>query len=248
MRAAILVAATLSALLSVPAASASAPAARGVDITPPAAGSCHDLTFDEGMGSSDPDPAVDCAAAHTSITLAVVTFGKAPDWGDSEAIYRRIDGPCSRALATMFAGHIKALQASAYGPWTFYPTKAQRDAGAKWVRCDVALVNGSTMLQLPTDGDPTVGRLPLDDSIARCRRGRSQGAFVTGCAGTHAYRMTDMFKHKGSAYPGYKKLQRWTYRRCHARLGRSLGLYEFPTPGQWSAHLRYSLCLKKTKA
>lgn len=246
LRAAILTVALLTLLTAVPTATATGPAARGVDIAPPEVGSCHDLTYDEGWKNADPDPAVDCATDHTSVTVKVVSFDKTPDWNDTAALSSVFETPCRRALLGFFDGKAKALKASAYDLWWFEPTKAQRDAGAKWIRCDVALAAGEHLSPFPTDGDPELGSLPLDDSVARCERSKSHDYFMTACSASHAYRATEILKYPSDAYPGLRRLRTWTYRKCDARLGRSLGRYSIPSRAHWRIGIPYSLCYKTT--
>ncbi|GAA3827255.1 hypothetical protein [Nocardioides panacisoli] len=250
LRATALVAAALSVALIAPVsstASADAPR-RGVDTAPPAEGSCHDLTYAEGLNAADPDPAVDCTEAHTSVTLAVVKFAKAPDWSDVGALYRRSQEKCVRGEILVFGAEPKALQSSAYSEWLFVPSKAQRDAGAKWVRCDIALAEGKTLQPLPTDGPPQLGPLPLDDSLARCRAGKPLGFLVVACSGPHTQGAAPLIKRPGGTYPGTKRMHAWTYQRCHAKLGRSLGVYEWPTKPMWRHGLRFSTCFRKTRS
>ncbi|HWJ83018.1 MAG TPA: septum formation family protein [Nocardioides sp.] len=249
LRTVMLVAAVLSALLTLLGVTTNAsadPVARGVDITPPAIGTCHDLTYDEAWKPSDTDPAVDCSTSHTTVTVKVVTFAKTPDWSDGDALYRRYDAACHRGILDLFAGKAKALQASAYGLWIFFPTKAQRDAGAKWIRCDAALTAGETLAPLPTDGAPTLDALPLDDGVARCRRSKSSDYFATACSKAHSYRATEILKYPSATYPGLRRMKAWANRKCYARLGRSFGYYEWPTRAHWAVGLRYSLCFKTT--
>ncbi|RHW27449.1 hypothetical protein D0Z08_09910 [Nocardioides immobilis] len=52
----------LAALTPLTAVSAPAPARGEVDITPPAVGSCFDLTLDEVKAVSNAKPPVDCSA------------------------------------------------------------------------------------------------------------------------------------------------------------------------------------------
>jgi hypothetical protein len=163
-----LLAAVTTATVLAPATSSHA----GVDVTPPAVGSCHELTLKEGP--SDPDPAVRCTERHTSVTTRIVRFRNAPDWGNIDRLLARIETPCNKGRLALFDGHAKPLQMSAYVEFFFIPTKAQRDAGAKWVRCDVALAGGRSLRALPTDRDPALGRLPLPDRLARCRAGSAR--------------------------------------------------------------------------
>lgn len=202
------------------------------------------MTVDEGAKMSDPDPAVDCTDPHTTITIKNVDLSN-PDYSNVNEIYRKIVVPCRRAMAAYFDDGVKALQMSAYGLYFFAPTKAQRDAGASWVRCDLFLSGGTKLMPLPTDGDAELGSLPHPKRIARCRMGKAAGFVGTVCARPHAFRATHALKRPG-AYPGRRRMERWTVERCRAKLGPSLGYYTFPIPLDWRAGRRFSVCEKKT--
>jgi hypothetical protein len=250
LRSAAVLAATLSALLVAPVGTGSPASAetprRGVDTTPAAVGTCHALTFKEGFHAADPDPAVDCATAHTTVTVKVVALPDSVDWGDAAALSAALDGPCEKAKLKLFDGNARSVQMSAYDIWWFEPTKAQKAAGARWIRCDVALTAGETLRPLPTDGDPQLGQLPLDDRVARCRRGKAANYYPTACDKKHAYRAAVALKHPGAAYPGLHRMVAWTHRRCTAKLGRSFGYYQTPTRVHWKVGERYTICFKKT--
>lgn len=234
-------------LVPLSAATVSQPASAGVDISPPAVGSCHDLTYREGLKNADPDPAVPCSALHTSVTSSVVVFNETPDWSNPNAIIRRASPKCIRGDLAFFDGKVKEYQLSTYSGWFFFPTRAQQEAGANWVRCDVALYGYRSLEPLPRTGGPTLGRLPLSDHVALCRKGKGDDFAVTVCDRAHRYHATFAAKHAGRRYPGLRPMVRWTIRKCHARLGRSFGFYQAATRAQWKVGLRYSVCYKTTR-
>jgi hypothetical protein len=225
---------------------APARATAGVDIAPPAIGSCHALTYAEGMADADPDPAVDCSAPHTSVTIKVVHFDQAPDWDDTGRLQRRIVAPCSQALLAFFGGRAKALQMSAYSFVWFVPSQAQRDAGATWIRCDLVLYSTRSLKALPTNGDPELGSLPLPNRQARCRAGKRADYRMTACDVRHAYRATHARRYPSGGYPGARRMTRWTIRMCVSKLPRSAFYYESPSRARWKAGLRFSVCMKAT--
>jgi len=237
----------LAALTSLTAVTApSATAGPGVDITPPEVGSCHDLTFDEGYDAADPDPAVACTEHHTSVTTKVITFADAPDWNDEDAILKVVRRQCTKADLEFFSNNVKAFELSTYGSWFFRPTRVQQEAGANWIRCDIALYGYRSLKPLPTDGDPKLGRLPLDDDVALCRKGKRDDYNVASCDRTHRYHATHAVKYPSSTYPGDNRMTRWTIRKCAEKLGRSFGYWERATRAGWKVGLRYSVCFKTT--
>lgn len=234
-------------LTTLTAATASAPATAGdVDITPPAVGSCHDLSYREASKDADPDAAVPCTGQHTTVTSSVVVFPEAPDWSDPEAVMAAAVPKCERGDIDFFDGKVKQFQLSTYSGFFFFPTTAQQEAGASWVRCDVGLYGYRSLEALPRTGSPTLGRLPLADHVARCRKGKGDDYNVASCEHSHKFHATYATKQPGNRYPGLKKAIRWTVHHCADHLGRSFGFYEAPTKAQWKVGRRYSVCYKKT--
>lgn len=232
--------------------STSATAGPSVDISPPEVGSCHDLTWEEAYGESEPLPAVPCTEPHTLITTRVVTFSQAPDW-DSEEVANRVVKQCDAALIDFFDGKVRSIQMSTYGIWFFYPTEAQQEAGASWARCDVGLYStvgrstDPTIKKLPTDGAPVLGALPLPDAVAKCRKGAGADFGVTTCDRTHSYRVARTPLYPGDTYPGQRRINSWTVDKCRRELRRSFGYWSAPSKFGWKADLRYSLCYRTTR-
>jgi hypothetical protein len=239
------------ALSTLTAVTAAAPAMAGdVDITPPAVGSCHDLTWEEAYGDSEPLPAVPCTDPHTLVTTKVITFSEAPDWS-SDAVATKVVKQCYRSEIDFFGGQRKSIQMSTYGIWYFYPTEAQRAAGALWARCDVGLYSTAgrgtdpTIKKLPTDGPPLLGAPPVDQ-VAKCRKGKRADYAVTTCDRGHALRVVKAVLYPADRYPGQKRINSWTNDKCSRALGRSFGYWSAPTKFLWGLKLRYSLCYRTT--
>lgn len=243
---ALAVVASLGAVTAPPAARAGT-----VDITPPEVGSCHDLTWEEAYGDSDPIPAVPCTEPHTLLTTKVFTFDESPDWS-STAFYNRIITQCFAARADLFGGQEKKLKLSSYIIWTFFPTEAQRDAGAAWVRCDTGVYStrGRTaepmIKNLPTDGPPTLGTHGIDDSVALCRMNKRKDFGVTTCDRPHIYRAAAAVLYPGTSYPGQHRINSWTIDRCRHELHRTFGYWSAPSRYIWNRKVRYSTCYKST--
>lgn len=236
----------VAALIPLTAVTTSSPASAGVDTTPPEVGSCHALSYDQAFDKADPNPAVPCTERHTSVTTKVVMFAEAPDWSDLAALVRVAGRHCTRANLAFFGNNVRAYQLSTYISWFFIPTRAQREAGASWMRCDLTLYGYRSLKPLPTDGDPALGALPLDNKVARCRKGKRNDYDVTSCDRAHQFHATHAVKYPGADYPGDKRMVRWTIRTCSERLGRSFGYWTRATRSGWKHGLRYSVCYKTT--
>jgi len=227
------------------AVTAPSPATAGVDTNPPAEGSCHDLTLREAFRPADPDPPVGCRRTHTSVTTNVLVLAAPPpDWG-ADRFVQRVSERCARGNLAYFSGRAKVVQLSAVSQWIFFPTRAQREAGAAWVRCDVAIDRGRGLKVLRDRPFPAL-RAPLGNHVARCRKG-PENFLVTTCDQAHRYRAVRALKYPGRTYPGQRRMIRWTVNHCRDALGRSFGFYEAATSYKWRTGYRFSICFRRTR-
>lgn len=247
---AVLTAVIGTALLAAPAKAVDASAAtsaRAVDTSPPRVGSCHDLSIREAYARAEPDPAVDCSERHTTITIKIIRFGSKPNWRNTAKLNRKVQKKCSPKLFEFFGNRKRAVQLSAYNVYWFQPTKRQRRAGAKWIRCDLALYRPNSVPRLPTSGDPKLGSTPLARKVAKCRKGKRQNFAVTTCNTSHRFRATHAVRYRSNRYPGIRKIKKFAVRKCRRKLGRRLGYVESPTRAMWKGGLDRVVCLKRTR-
>lgn len=232
----------LAALVPLTAVTAPSPATAGVDTTPPAVGSCHDLTLEEAYAESDPDPAVPCSARHTSATVATVELDEAPaDWGDPASYPRSVWRTCHEAFHVALGNNRKVIRRSAHTLFWFSPTRVQREAGALWVRCDVATLGGDRLVPIPRR--LKLGGLPLPDSRAKCRQGAGADYAYTACSRPHQYRATHSIKYPHSSFPGPRKSKRFALRECRERASAPF-FYEFVSSrAAWRDGYRHAVCL-----
>lgn len=236
-----LVAAVLLAAITPFTAVTVQPASAGVDTTPPEVGSCHAYTMEEGAGKSDRTPEVDCGDPHTALTVAVVEFDQAPDWDDPDAFDRPLRRYCYSAYFEALGGNMKTIQRSAHVLYTFIPTKAQRDAGAAWLRCDVALQGGTRLMNL--SDDLVLGSLPLPDSVAKCRAGKRFDYAYTVCARPHQFRASVSIRYPHDSYPGTRAAVRFALRKCRARAEAPFFYEAVFTRAAWNVGYRHAVCL-----
>lgn len=241
LRGAALLLAVVTALTAV---SAPAPARGEVDITPPAVGSCFDLTLDEVKAVSNAKPPVDCSSRHTTLTFAVVEFPKPPDWNDEDTYRSEVLDQCNVAWIEVLGGNPKTITRSSYTYYWLLPTPAQRDAGAAWVRCELVLLAGGSLMRLPQKVG--LGRLPLPDAVARCREGERADYRVTVCSRPHRYRATHSAKLPWSRWRGEDAAQSFAHRECDERT-RGRFHYQWPSSQYWwRLGFRFATCLKRT--
>lgn len=236
----------MAALTPLTAVTAPSPASAGVNTTPPAVGSCHALTYNEYLAAIEPDPAVACSERHTSVTVMVREFSTPPDWTDFGQIVRRMFVPCLKSLVRVTGGFGSLVQLSPYGLTFYKPTKAQRDAGAAWVRCDAVLHGGPGSLA-PVPEDLTL-HWPTGLHVRKCRLGKRADFALTVCSRRHKYIAMWTVRMRGDTYPGERVAKRFARRECFERVGDPAGgdpfVYEWVSSrALWRAGLRYAVCL-----
>lgn len=212
----------------------------------PKVGSCHALTYQEAAGKSDPDAPVACDRRHTSRTFLVPTVPAGIRMDDMDALGRLVDRKCDPAYERTVSRSIRARLMSAYTYFWFAPTAAQVRQGARWVRCDVALVGGAVLAPLPTKvRRPALGKAPHRDTEARCYLGKKKGYGVTVCSRPHQYRAVKVFQGKGKSYPSERRLYTMARQGCRPAAGRAWATFN-PSREQWEAGFRYFVCTRKT--
>lgn len=244
----LLAAGAATAMLLAPAVAVTGPASAGpgTDVTPPALGSCFDLTFDEMRAASSDEPPVPCSAPHTTTTFHVVEFAEAPDWNDEDSFESDVYDACNPAWVEVLGGNPKLITRSSYTYHWLMPTPAQRDAGAAWVRCELALLAGGRTAPLPQH--VRLGSLPLSDAVARCREGEGARYRVTVCARPHQYRATYSVRIPGTRWRGEDRIQAFALRQCDERI-RGDFYYQWPSSRYWwRLGFRFVTCLPRTRA
>lgn len=164
----------------------------------PAVGQCSDMSRKELGQASYTEAPVDCAGPHTAEVVAVATMPDGVGYGVGIGKLTRIAiKACRPAVQQRVGASGLGLRLTAYEVVFFVPTKAQRAAGARWLRCDVALRGGKRLLTLP--GDLAVGEFPFPTAVSRCLVGRQ--LLATACSQRHSYRSTAAMKVRGKRYP-----------------------------------------------
>lgn len=207
----------------------------------PQVGECHDLGWAEVMAVSDPDPAVPCAEHHTTVTIEVVTYDD-PDWWDDPASGRILGNRCREALAATFGGASRGLEMSAYRLYYFFPTKAQRENGAQWARCDIALSGAKAVPALPETIQTDLSQVPDDDAVTRCVAKKDDKWWWTVCSRPHGYRAQYAIKFTHDTYPGDKKAQEFALTKCQRKITSGRFFYAWPGKADWKAGWRHAVC------
>ena len=236
--------AALTGLLAAALTSLAAPQASAADPSyqAPAVGQCFDMSPEELAAASYPEAPVDCAAAHTSMVIAVVQMPADLTY-ESKALERFALESCIPAQRKVLGTSLLGVRLTAYNLGYFGPTAEQQAAGARWLRCDLILGNNADLQALP--GKLGVGKYPFAKAVSRCLAGRD--FHLTVCADKHTYRATAAIKIKAARFPSEKAWKRIGTQRCrNATTSRS---YRFGWPSKvaWKAGDQTLICYTQTR-
>jgi len=121
----------------------------------PTVGQCRNYTITAAYKESNSTPVTPCSSTHTAKVFAVGQLPEGVTWSSSgDQIRAAVGKKCAPASATALGGTEKLRRMSAYSSWWFAPTQAQKDYGARWFRCDVALLGHASLLPLPSNSNP----------------------------------------------------------------------------------------------
>ena len=107
----------------------------------PAVGECRDLTRAQVDAGRTDAPPVDCSGPHRTETFAVGTVPASFPGPATASVRQRIDAveqACTRERMDAYLG-LQADFPNRFEAIGAFPSPAQWDAGARWVRCDLVL-------------------------------------------------------------------------------------------------------------
>lgn len=206
----------------------------------PKVGQCHQLTWSQALAASDSKAAVSCTARHNLQTIAVITASKSLAGMTLEQLAVEGDA-CLRPLYRTLSSSMTKRALTAYTLFTFAPTAEQRAAGARWIRCDLALAHDRAIAPLPRHklSSPVVPTR-IKDGIRRCLTGRQ---YLTTCTQPHAYRAVKAFVMDQAAYPTAARWHAAADRRCQT----GWDLAYIATRAAWRAGQHTVTCYDKTR-
>lgn len=221
----------------------------------PEVGSCHDLSFEQAVGATDPRDSVPCSAPHTSVTFHVGSLNQLRDGHllavDSDAVQAELAELCPAKLPAFLGGGDDQFRMSQFKPVWFTPSLQQADQGSNWFRCDaVALRRDNDLMPLPEQARGILGK-PGGTAFATCGSGTpGQAGFAkVACKLPHQWRAA-----KTVALPGDGKyldpsLTQMADQNCKdaasAAAGNNLKFtwgFTWPPQEQWQSGLRYGIC------
>jgi hypothetical protein len=222
------------------------PAQAGPAFQQPSVGECRALTFEELNRKSNNEAPIDCSARHTSRVIATGRLPRGVTWDASvERLARIATGICDPEWKTVLGSGYASRAMTAYSWGWFIPTAAQRERGARWIRCDLILWGGRSLVRLPTDNEPALGPQPHPDRIAACLKGNT---FIhTTCSRRHAWRATGTFVLRQDAYPTPREARRAAIRRCPSLVNTGSFAWRYRGANQWRAGDHVVVCYSRTR-
>ncbi|HEX4816047.1 MAG TPA: septum formation family protein [Nonomuraea sp.] len=222
------------------------PAQAGPAFQQPRVGECRALTFRELNRASNNEAPIACSQPHTSRVIATGRLPRGVNWNAPiERLGRISTGICDPAWKRALGGTYRSRAMTAYAWGWFIPTKAQRARGARWIRCDLILWGGQSLVRLPNDNEPALGAQPHPDRIAACLTERT--AFYTSCARRHAWRATGTFVIRQKAYPTERQFRRAAVRRCPSLVTSDAFAWRFRSESRWRLGDHVVTCFSRTR-
>lgn len=222
------------------------PAQAGPSFQEPRVGGCRALTFRELGRASNNEAPIRCSQPHTSRVIATGHLPRGVTFGASLQKQQRIaTGICDPAFKRAVGSTYRSRAMTAYAWGWFIPNKTQRAHGAKWIRCDLILVGGTSLVRLPTDKQPAVSAPPHPDRIAACLIGQTR-AFTT-CARTHVWRSTGTFVIHQRAQPTDRQFRRAANRRCPSLVRSNRFAWTFRDANRWRLGDHVVTCYTRTR-
>lgn len=230
-----------SAVVALP--TATAVEADGPHYQEPQVGQCRNYGYSAAMGSTAQTPVVACSSTHTAKVIAVVQLPSSMTWSTPlDDIVHAGAVKCEDAYFQAVGSTDLKRRMTALGEAIFVPTQAQRDHGARWIRCDVVVWGRSALVPLP-NRTPILGDV-RPYKITRCIVGTH--LYVTACGLTHTYRATGDFHLSGTTYPGDAAVLRAAERHCPSLVSSRTWVWTGPDRARWRAGNHVVVCFTKT--
>jgi len=224
-----------------PAATAGAPTGRA-DGDPgynqPPEGACYRLSAKEVGRPSATKHAISCDREHTTMTIEVFRLSGPVDWDN---VFSRLTVRCHKAFYAAL-GTTRYAKLSAYDFWWFRPTEEEREAGARWVRCDIGMHLNDLVGIQPIPASVRLGRPPFENRQSACLFGAYPDLRYTTCQRPHNYRAADVFRVKRLATTLEERQQQGL--RCRQKVHSRHYLSQSPSVDEWKAGYHFVLCFK----
>lgn len=220
----------------------------------PRAGACHTLTYQQALASTAPSAEVPCTRTHTAQTYAVGRIDDVVDGHllavDSTRVQHQVASSCPASLPGYLGRSADALRLTMLRAVWFTPTLDQAAAGARWYRCDVVVLSGSTLAPLTA---PLKGVLssPRAGQYAMCGTAKpgAPGFQRVPCSAPHTWKALSVVPLAAGPYPGQQAVQAAGTAQCQQAAANTAPNaldyqwgYDWPSAQQWAAGQTYGVC------
>jgi hypothetical protein len=214
------------------------------DAATPVVGKCYNLTYSQVLAASTNAPAVSCTSSHNAKTIGVRQVPNSTDYKhltDAEA-FKLAATLCYPKFTAYLGSTAEDQHLTAYDLLFYIPTQTQRNAGARWMRCDLVLDAGKSIARLPaaSNSSPVLtGELP--DSIKRCLVTVDSYHLYTTCSRTHSYRSSAAYTVTGTLYRSTSQWQAKGKQLCP-----TAEYYTWPSKNHWNVGDHVLVCYDRT--
>ena len=211
----------------------------------PTAGQCRNYTIKQAMLSSNRTAAIHCTEPHTAVTAGVSQLPDSLTWSSNrDTIMDFISTECGKAFRSRVGATPLLRRQTMFSLWWFEPNQDQKDHGARWIRCDIALGGHGGLVPLPSNDIPFLDPADMPYKATTCLYGTQ--SLYTACVKSHHHRATGGFAVTDGPYPGDDALVRAGKRRCPGYLTSRTGVFVHPTRESWKQGDRFIICFSKT--
>lgn len=211
-------------------------------------GECRTYTYDQAMQMSEDSAPVDCTTSHTAQVLATPHLPDGMGWDATEQGVQARYRVMARACYPAFQAHLGRTESlrhkSAYTMMWFEPTAAQKERGARWLRCDLVLQRRQSLRTLADATAPVLHRAPLPHREARCETGTH---VRTTCDSRHRWRATGTYLVRQDTYPRRRAFIRLADQKCPRRTSSRDWFARWSSRVMWRAGDHMIVCFSKTR-
>lgn len=224
------------------------PASAGTEPDPhfeePTVGECRQYGIAAASQQTESSAPVGCRTKHTAKVFKVFQLPADMDWRASVSeLSALVSKKCNPAFKTWMGRDELTVALTAYTSVWFTPTQAQKDAGARWMRCDIVALKSKGLAPLTKNKAPMIPK-PLTNSVRRCLNGSSY--LITVCSAKHQWKAAGDFTMAKGRYPSTTKFRNVAASRCRRLVTTRSYVYTYPSKAQWTSGYRIMICHSKT--
>jgi hypothetical protein len=204
----------------------------------PAVGACYSYpksTLEDVSSTAEP---VACTAKHTAETYYVRTVPESFGLPSKASAAKRLSAsePCTVAAMNSYLGMADRKLPSRFQTAVLFPTDAQWKAGERWMRCDVVLQGGTSLVTLTKPAAEVVAAAPAEQ-FDFCTPGtpnaKNTSAFPCNKPRINWIKVLDRdLGQPGSTFPGTSSVENRTRALCKTQGKTWNGKEKYP--GWWA--------------